>query len=364
MVDQAPLHGGNIYAAAQELGVSWRDILDFSANINPLGPPPGLKKRLFSTFGLVENYPDPLAEAWRRELGQKIGLPPDHIAAGNGTTGQMYVLARVLRPRRPVVVAPAFAEYEQSLARIGIKPKQAGCRLSENFDLTPQVADRIFKFEPDAVYLANPTSPAGRLIDPEIMDRVLTLADRSGATVILDEAFVDFTPAVGLAAETKRRKNLVVFRSLTKFYALPGLRLGYMTAAPALTRRVLAETEPWAVNALALEAGSYCLHQDDYARRTRALVDRERAWLAGSLEDAGLGRVIMGAANYLLVKVEVPGLTVPDLSQALRRRGILIRDCSTFPGRLSGYIRVAVKNRAANRKLVQAAAEVVAEYNR
>lgn len=359
MTTNSEIHGGDVFAAARELDCSWKDILDYSANLNPLGPPPGLKKHLFQNFTLAENYPDPEALAWRSELAADHGLTPAEIVAGNGSTALMYLLARVLRPRRPVLAAPAFAEYEKALAQAGVRPEYEFCRPEDDFDLTQEVVERIFARRPDLVFLTNPTSPAGRMIEPEVLDLALRLAERNGSTLALDEAFLDFTDAASMAASVREHPCLVVLRSLTKIYALPGLRLGYLTAGKELAGRLLESFEPWSVNSLALAAGSFCRGLNGYEDRTRKMIAGERRWLTRKIEESGLGRVIPGEANYLLVRLDAPGWTVETLSLALRKRGILIRNCASFQGILKGYLRLAVKGRAQNTRLVNALREVL-----
>ncbi|MEW5725894.1 MAG: aminotransferase class I/II-fold pyridoxal phosphate-dependent enzyme, partial [Thermodesulfobacteriota bacterium] len=303
------LHGGDVFAAARDLGLSWREVLDYSANVNPLGPPPGLKRFLEKNFDLIRHYPDPYAYGWREQVAERHGLSPGEVLAGNGTTALLYLLPRVLRPRRPVSAVPAFAEYGQALRVAGLEGQEIACRARDDFDLTPAVVDRLFRLEPDLLFLANPTSPAGRLVSPEILDRVLSLARRRKTFVALDEAFLDFTRSPSLAGLVRRHPRLIVLRSLTKFYALPGLRLGYLTAAAPVAARLLAAAEPWSVNALAQAAGFYCLDQAAYTERTRRLVQKEREWLARRLADLSWGRVVPGAANYLLFQIQRPGLT-------------------------------------------------------
>ncbi|MFH1135887.1 MAG: threonine-phosphate decarboxylase [Pseudomonadota bacterium] len=351
------LHGGAVFAAARELGRPWEDILDFSANINPLGFPPGLGEHLFSLFEQVKHYPDPLAEAWRRELGDRLGLDPGLIIPGNGTTPLMHLLVRVIRPQRPVIVIPAFAEYDQALTRAGITPLMTACRPEDDFDLTSEALDRVFSLRPDLVFLANPTSPAGRVLDRGLLEKVFFLAEKNNAWIVLDEAFIDFTRAPSLANRVVEYPRLMVLRSLTKIFSLPGLRLGYMTVPPSLAGLFWEVVEPWSLNVLALAAGTYCLDQDEFTARTRDMVAGERTWLSERL--GFLGRTTPGEANYLLVKLEQPGWTVPDLAAGLRKNGVLIRDCASFQGVLQGYFRTAVKTRAENMVLVETARRVI-----
>ncbi|MEW6266838.1 MAG: threonine-phosphate decarboxylase CobD [Thermodesulfobacteriota bacterium] len=358
MKEKAARHGGDVFSAARELRLSWRDLLDFSANVNPLGPPPGLRKRLSEEFAITQHYPDPYAWQWRREIADRIGLSPDEVLAGNGTTALMYLLARALRPKSAVVVAPAFAEYERSLGQAGCKVRFVSCRWEDDLDITVDLADRVFALRPDLVYLGQPTSPAGRLIQPDILDHILGRARKEKIIVVLDEAFLDFTPAVSLAGSVRFNPGLIALRSLTKFYALPGLRLGYLTASRKLAGRLFECAEPWAVNSLALIAGSFCLDQDDYARRTRRLVDRERAWLADRLREIGLGRVVDSSANYILVKLDSKSPAEEELVTALKKHGLLIRGCSSFQN-LAGFIRLAVKTRSSNLRLFEALKSVL-----
>lgn len=357
MKDKAQ-HGGDIYAAADGLGCTWKDILDYSANINPLGPPPGLKQHLFNGFEMVQNYPDPYAIQWRKRLAETLQLPLNQIIAGNGTTPLMYLTARVVNPRLAVIAAPAFAEYEQSLAHAGSKVKYIRCSPRDDFDVTDTVIRRVFDQKPDIVYLTNPTSPAGRLIDPEVMQSVLDLGRKHKTVVAVDEAFLDFTNAPSIAQMVTGHPGLVVFRSLTKIFALPGLRLGYLVASKGLAEKLLKSSEPWSVNALALAAGMYCHDQTKYMEKTRAVVSRERNYLEKGIAETGLGRVTPSSGNYLLVRLDPEGPGEVELFAKLQKKGILIRQCASFQG-LRGYIRLAVKSRKQNERLLDAIREVL-----
>ena len=207
------------------------------------------------------------------------------------------------------------------------------------------------------MFLTNPTSPAGLIIPEEIMEKALYLAEKNDSWLALDEAFIDFTDAPGLAGKVKEHPRLLVLHSLTKIFSLPGLRLGYMTVPPALSNSFWKIVEPWSLNVLALAAGSYCLDQEEFMARTRMAVEGQRNWL---MENLGfLGKVIPGKANYLTIKLEAPGWTVPKLAGELRKHGILIRDCASFQGILKGYFRVAVKSGDQNRLLVETAKRII-----
>ena len=361
--DKKAFHGGNVFAAARDLGISWRDVLDYSANINPLGPPPGLKKHLFDDFDLTLHYPEPYALEWRTRLADLHGLSPAEVVAGNGSTALMYLTARVLQPKKPVVAVPSFAEYEQAALHAGVIAALVKCNPQNDFEITDDVIDRIFGLEPDMMFLASPTSPAGRVISDGVLDRALSLAEKNKTWLVLDEAFLDFTDKAGVASRVKDNPWLVVLRSLTKFYALPGLRLGYLTAHASVTERLLAKSEPWSMNAMALAAGFYCLDQAEYAFETRAIVDSERARLTENLKKLDFGKVFPSSANYILVKLKANGLTEARLCEAMKNKGILIRPCSSFQG-LDGYVRLAVKSEEAKRPADRNVGQCVTGYHR
>lgn len=358
-------HGGDVFAAAASLGLEWTDILDYSASINPLGPPPGLKEYLFENFSLTGHYPDPYAMNLRRELAEKHKLVESNIMAGNGTTALMYLSARVLRPKRPVIPIPAFAEYEESLVKMtGVEPVFIPCREEDQFRLTMDVAENTLDLKPDLVYLSNPVSPAGLLIEENVLELLLDESCKKSFYVILDEAFLDFCDAKSFIGDVAAHPNLIVMKSMTKFYALPGLRLGYLAASHGLVARLLSEAEPWAVNSLALAAASYCVRQnEEYEEQTRNLVKEEREWLTDELR--AFFDVLPGRANYLLMKISSSHILEHELVDEMKKRGVLIRGCSSFQGIMKNYVRVAVKGRNENEKLVQAFKQALSlsEYN-
>jgi threonine-phosphate decarboxylase len=357
---EKPEHGGRAFEVARRLGVPADQILDFSANINPLGPPPGLNRVLRRAWRDIEHYPEPRAETLRAALAELHGVAPARVMVGNGSTALFYLLCRALAPRRAVIFEPAFSEYARALAAARAEIGRVIARRTKIFCPDRTDVDRALKMEPDIIFVARPISPGGALPDEEVLAELVARA--APAVVVLDEAFIDFTPQSSWAG--RKAANLIVTRSMTKFYALTGLRLGYLVGPPKLVAKMAALDEPWAINHPAQAAGLYCLDKADYADQTRRVVDRARARLTRAIEALPGATVYPATANYSLVRVDGPGPPVPELAARLEARGVLIRDCANFRGVGPGHFRVAVRREGENRRLLTALAGAWTAWNR
>lgn len=348
-----PTHGGDVHRLVRTLGVRMGDLTDFSANINPLGFPPGVVHAVQTAMHDLIHYPDQDCFELRRDLARYHGLSAEEILPGNGSTELIYLLVRALKPARALIVAPAFSEYARALEL---------ARVPYEFHLTSEAQGFALGEEPltvrpwELVFLANPASPSGTLLPPARLLPRLEAWSRAGVLVLLDEAFVDFVEEASLKTFLRRFPSLLILRSFTKFFAIPGLRLGYLLAAPEIIARLAAVQAPWSVNTLAQAAGRACLEDREFMDRTRALIAAERQRLyKGLLALRGL-KPFPGAANYLLVKLNLPGWTAARLREELLARGLVIRDASSFTGLDSRYFRVAVRGREENDRLLAALA--------
>jgi len=355
--EAVPEHGGDIYGLARELGLPPEELLDFSASINPLGFPPGLPAALAHALAEVVHYPDRTCTALRRELAACHGLSPEQILVGNGSTELIYLLPRALRPRRGLIVAPAFSEYEKALRAAGAEVRWHLTREEEGFTLRGPLDSQ----GAELVFLANPASPSGALLSPEELSEQVRRLTAAGAVVVLDEAFIDFVEEASLKTSLPRCPRLVILRSFTKFFGIPGLRLGYLLAAPELLAQVARVQEPWSVGTLAQAAGRACLADPAFMARTREVVARERERLFEELAALPGLKPFPAQANYLLVKITVPGLSAARLRRRLLFRGLIIRDASNFTGLDERFFRVAVRTGPENQRLVAALEEVLEE---
>ncbi len=351
--EKTPPHGGDVYHLARTLGVELADLLDFSANINPLGYPPGLADAVQAAMREIVHYPDRRCLKLRNALAAHHRLTPEEILVGNGSTELIYLAARTLRPRRGLIVTPAFSEYEHALDLAGVEAAFHPTAESDNFTLkeVPELQAR------DLVFVAHPASPSGVLLDPELFLRLAARVEAAGAHLLLDEAFVDFVEQASLKHHLGRFPSLIILRSFTKFFGMPGMRLGFLLAAPELVERLAAAQEPWSVNTMAQAMGAACLADQEYMSRTRALIARELDFLRSRLAALPGLSPFPSVVNYLLVKLTRPGLTAAALRQRLLPHRIVIRDASNFRGLDERFFRLAVRGREENERLLEALAQ-------
>jgi len=347
-------HGGDIETAKAYYS---GEILDFSANINPLGMPEGVALAARESIRDTVHYPDPHCRRLRQAIAEKEGVEARNILCGNGAADLIFRLALALKPKRAVVLAPTFSEYESALRAAGCDVQYHRLRRENHFDVTDALLDQLTP-DIDMLWLCTPNNPSGRLIEESIMDRILEHCRRSGIFIAVDECFLDLcTQGKPLTGKIRRFPRLFLLRAFTKSFAMPGLRLGYGLCGDSdLLERMAASGPPWAVSVPALAAGLAALLEDEFLERSRAYIAEERQWLTGALRKLGFW-VCEGAANYLLLHSDQP----QDLGDAAQARGILIRRCGNYVGLDEGFYRVAVRRREENQRLIQVLAECLEE---
>ena len=343
------LHGGNIYDRELERFRRKGSLLDFSANINPLGMPQSVRKAVTDALLQAVHYPDPLCRKLRGELAVYHGVPEDFLICGNGGADLIYRFACALRPRRALLTAPTFSEYEEAL-----RQTETEClfyHMRPDLEIREDILERMEE-RPDVMFLCNPNNPTGLLTDSALMDRILEKAEQLGIVLMVDECFLDFTGQEerSLIGRTKDCPHLFVLKSFTKMYAMPGIRLGYgISSSRTLLERMGRAGQCWGVSVLASEAGIAALKEKEYKERAVRMTAEERRYLKGRLEQLGL-QVWDGQADYLFFRAA--GVT--DLYERLLPEGILIRRCSNYRGLGEEYYRTAVKTREENIRLAEA----------
>jgi len=346
-------HGGDWAGFETEYG---RPPLDFSANISPLGVPAGVQAAIRAAAPEADRYPDPLCRGLREKLGEHEGVPADWIFCGDGAADLIFRAALALRPRRALVTAPAFAEYETALSMVGCETVHCALREEDGFRLPESFPDEITPGI-DMVFLCEPNNPTGVTTPRPLLERVLEQCREAGAVLVLDECFgdlLDEPEAHTLRGRLGEYPNLLILRAFTKLYAMAGVRLGYVLCSDGrLLASLRAAGQPWNVSSLAQAAGAAALDETEYVTAVRALVRRERPWLMEQLKALGL-RVIPGEANYLLFRSAKP------LCAPMRQRGILLRSCANYIGLDDTWYRTAVRGREDNARLIAALKEVLA----
>ncbi len=336
------IHGGNIY--------TYRDCLDFSANCNPLGTPESIKEAVRGSLEHLGDYPQvgyaPLKEA----LGKYEDMDPEHIICGNGAAELIFSLCQAVRPKRALIPIPTFAEYEQALASVGCEVEHVLLREEDTFQMQESFIDWLHR-DLDMVFLCNPNNPTGILADREFLFRVLRNCRELGILLVVDECFLDFIKEPGkysLKAQLPRYHNLFILKAFTKRYAMAGVRLGYgLSENRELLEKMAQVTQPWNISVMAQAAGIAALKECSYVEQGRKLVFEEAVYLKEGLKELGF-RVYPSEANYIFFRGK-PGLFEKGI-----QNGVILRDCSNYPGLSDGYYRIAVRTRAENEKLLEA----------
>lgn len=352
------IHGGNIYAASRELGRDLAKLIDFSASINPLGPSPRVWRAIANARHLLAHYPDPDCWELRQTVAKLWQRPPAHIVIGNGSTELIDALPRALQIRHLLVVQPTFSEYAASMARIGGRVSAVFATRTEQYTQPIDGLCRLIEQRRNGsdafqgVMLCNPNSPSGQACSVDDVRRLARAAQRCGVWLMIDEAFADYCPERSFIPQSSSWSRVVILRSLTKFYALPGLRIGYAVAQPSVIDLLRRQVPPWSVNAMGQVAALAALEDLAHARKSMQFMTKERERF-GNLLGALPGCSVMPTqANYFFI--ELPrGRHAGEVTEQLRNEGLLIRDCSSVPGCNARSIRLAVRSRQENDRLIR-----------
>jgi threonine-phosphate decarboxylase len=348
------VHGGDGERWARRAGIDAGAILDFSASINPLGPPAAARKAFRSSYSAISRYPDPYGEALKAALARAHRMDLAEVLLGNGSTQLIYLLCTALRPRHALIVSPAFSEYANALALAGAKISYFPLQADEEFSFSPERLAASWDRDCDMVFLTTPNSVTGGLVPRRAIEQVADLARTKNTLLVIDEAFIDFVEEKSVKDLVRDNPYLVVLRSLTKFYSLPGLRLGYLLGQTGRISQLAACQEPWSINAPALSVACACLNDSSFAAKTKRWLARERNFLPARLGTIEGLRVFPSDANFLLGRIENPAVGALQFQKFLLRKQILIRACGSFVGLDDRYFRVAVRRRQDNLRLIAA----------
>ncbi len=346
-------HGGDIFGAARRLGVPPPRLIDFSANINPLGLSPKAYRRLKRELHTVCHYPDQRQEELRSLIASKQKIDAECIVFGNGATQLLYAIARCLKPRKALLIVPSFSEYPAALAPAQCDIKQFRLLPKNGFCLGAEVfLENLEEERPDLVLLANPNNPTGTVIPHDVLVQIARLCRRTGTHFVVDESFIDFTQEPSLVTLAAEGRYLIVVRSMTKFFALPGLRIGYLVAHRSVAQMLSRALEPWSVNTLALAAAVESMKDSSYRKRTLELVTKEREFLFAGLRKLGWLEPFPSQTNFVLARIKSQRLQGDVLRQKLESMRLLIRDSCGFKGLGPRYVRFAVRSHKENKRLM------------
>ena len=347
-------HGGNLDTLAKQAGCSPAELLDFSANMNPLGPPAILRPTIARALEQAVHYPDPDALALRQAAGEAWGISPEQIIAGNGSTELLYAIPRIAHRTRAILAAPCYIDYRRACEQAGLAVELFRLCPESNFAVNFSTLGEMLRGD-ELVILGRPNNPTGVSFSAEAFRSFAEAHPQS--LFVIDEAFVDFTdPGDNLATDLP--ENTILLRSLTKFYAIPGIRLGLAVACESWIHSIREVLLPWSVGTLAQHLGAAILQETDYAHATRTQTAELRETLATSLRRQFDLTVFDGEANFLLCRLP-QGQRACKLAETLLQHWIAIRVCDNYDGLDERYFRVAVRTENENAKLLQALTEIL-----
>ena len=347
-------HGGDIYSLARELRRSPDSILDFSSNISPLPLPQDLKGLLISHLEEIRCLPEVDSLGLREALAEKFGLSPEQFLVGAGSTDWIYSLPRTLGPDKVVIPLPTYSDYADAARSASCPIETLGPWPHADPEANAEILESLSRAAHGHTlfYLCNPNNPTGRFISTEELREVISCCRE--AIWVVDESYAPFVAPdreSSLISEDLP-PNLVVLRSFSKIYRIPGLRLGYAVARAGLIEALASGARPWAVTRLAQIAGEYLVDQIEYQEEVRAYCRKERGRLLSNLAEFPLLRPVEAVTHFILFRVLAPW-TAAYLTDNLRKDGVLIRDCANFVGLEGEYVRISLKSESEDDSLVK-----------
>jgi threonine-phosphate decarboxylase len=344
-------HGGDIYGFIKTSGLDQGSVVDFSTSINPLGTSKNVINEIKKNLKNLIHYPDINSTKLIDKIALTLDVDAKSVVCGNGSTELIYLVPRIMCFRKVLIPQPTFSDYERA-CRIACPE----CIVTDyilghrnNFDIEPMdLLNKVLSTKPEAIFLCNPNNPTGRLIEKTSLLEIAENMKKQKIYLIIDESFIDFCPGASIADKVEKNPYLIVLKSMTKFYALAGLRLGYGIFPAHIAGMVKKHKEPWSVNMLAQCAGIAALDDSTYKERTIKTVHKQKTALEKGLQVLGIDYIPSHANYYLL---HTPG--AGKITKHLAQRGIMVRDCSNFKGLDHNFLRVAVKSLKENRLLLE-----------
>jgi len=350
-----PSHGSNPQYLFKAMGLRLpEDYLDFSANINPLGPPSCLQENWNELYRHITVYPDPYAAKLKTKIAGKEQIPLDSILIGNGGAELITLIARMLAGKKVLLIHPTFSEYEEALSANNCEILYE--QLTEP-DFTIRLPNLFSKLrQADALIFCNPNNPTGVKYSESTVISIIEECDRQNKIVIIDEAFYDFLIEYeSMIPHISKFSNLILIRSMTKMYSIPGVRLGYLVATPSIIHKLSRLQSHWSVNTIALFAGEWCLEDEDFIQNTKYFIRNERDRLSQFFQQYQY-IVSNSMVNFYLLRDSL----LEDqfaLFEFLLKKGIIPRHTFNFPGLEGRWLRFAIKSYEENTRLMEVLAE-------
>lgn len=343
-------HGGNAKELSRKNKLEYDNIIDFSANINPLGMPNSVKREIVNGLNEVEKYPDITYYELKCSISEFENVDKESIILGNGAAEVLFNIVRGINPRNALILAPTFSEYEEAVSAVDgeiiyyqLKEKNNFCVLE---DILEQINNKL-----DLIFICNPNNPTGVVTPKELLKKILVKSKENDVITVIDESFLDFIEGdLSMVSLLSEYDNLIVIKSLTKFFAIPGLRIGYGVCSNVELNEKIKKISPaWNINILAEIATKTALKDKEYIKETKIYLNKEREYLVKKLQQLEQLKIYEPSVNFIFFKT----FTNIDLKHELLRKNILIRSCSNYEGLDSSYYRIAIRSHEENCILVE-----------
>ena len=350
-------HGSDTAAVAAFYHVPVDEIVCFGANVNPLGLSEKLKEDLSAHLDLLSSYPDRNYTALKKVIAGYCQILPEHVIVGNGSTELISLLIQTRKPQKTLVLGPTYSEYGRKLDLIGSSVHTYLLKEADQFHLDIDDFCAEIKKGYELVILCNPNNPTSSALRASEVQTILDCCRETGSFLMIDETYVEFAPdidAISSMSLIESYDNLMILRGVSKFYAAPGLRLGYgATSNRQFLQDLLLMQNPWSLNSLGAYAGEKMLQDQEYIRKTRDLILSEREKMCTQISRIDGLTVYPAYANFVLVKIEKEGVTSADVFEFLIKQGLMVRDCSSFQELGGEYFRFCIMAPEDNKRLLQ-----------
>lgn len=348
-------HGDSVRKKAAKYDISDDEIIDFSINVNPLGPPDSVIKSLKENIESISKYPNQTPQDLKNRLAEYAGTSPDRIIIGNGSNDLIYLITRsiVKREDKVTIVEPTFTEYRKAVMNQGGKIETIRLREQDDYRFNLKYPEYEIKKDTKLIFLCSPNNPSGGMIPLDQLKTLLRKAERSNTTVVIDEAFLEFcdNPNKYNTAELDF-ENLIILRSFTKFFGIPGLRFGYGIVPDNISEELAKTQVNWNVNSLAQIAAKVAIKDKRFIKETRRTIEKGKKFLKNSLENIENLRVFPSDANFFLIKITDNSLNASKILEKLLEKGIAVRPCQDFKYLSENYFRTSVRTKEDCKKLV------------
>lgn len=356
-------HGSDLEKIEKVFGIKKEEIVSYSANVNPLGISRKLREVLSQHLDAITRYPDREYTKLRQCIADYTGAQMENIIMGNGSTELISLFIQTNHPKKAMILGPTYSEYERDINLGGGTCIYFPLKEENNFQLDVSALCHQLDDNLDLLVLCNPNNPTSSAITRREMRRILDACMQHGIFVMVDETYVEFAPDeknVTSVSLTNYYSNLIILRGTSKFFASPGLRLGYaITGNRDVAKEINTRKDPWTINSLAEIAGQIMFQDEDYIRETKELITGERARLYQELSSWDTVRVYEPQANFILMKILKEGMDAEILFEHCIRKGMMIRNCSTFPFLDSQFIRFCIMSPEDNDRLLEAFRELL-----